>query len=115
MVRALDFYPGGPGSNPIWDVGFFQAMHHFLVTNFHIRKNKNKQINQDKHPDESKTRTHRFSKLPDDGDPWAPNNILTPKQKKKHQLDPGGPGNSQEAPGPNQLKLAALSRGHHRV
>ena len=38
MVRALDFYPGGPGSNPIWDVGFFQAMHHFLVTNFHIRK-----------------------------------------------------------------------------
>ena len=38
MVRALDFYPGGPGSNPIWDVGFFQTMHHFLVTNFHIRK-----------------------------------------------------------------------------
>ena len=33
-----DFYPGGPGSNPIRDVGFFQAMHHFLVTNFHIRK-----------------------------------------------------------------------------
>ena len=38
MVRALDFYPGGPGSNPIWDVGFFQTMHHFLITNFHIRK-----------------------------------------------------------------------------
>ena len=38
MVRALDFYPGGRGSNPIWDVGFFQAMHHFLVTDFHIRK-----------------------------------------------------------------------------
>ena len=38
VVRALDFYPGGPGSNPIRDVGFFQAMYHFLVTNFHIRK-----------------------------------------------------------------------------
>ena len=35
-----------------------------------------------KHPDESKTRTHRLSKLPDDGDPWAPNNLLTPEQKK---------------------------------
>ena len=32
----------------------------------------NKQINHDKHPDESKTRTHKFSKLSDDGDPWAP-------------------------------------------
>ena len=35
-----------------------------------------------KPPDESKTRTHRFSKLPDDGDPWAPNNLLTLEQKK---------------------------------
>ena len=31
VVRALDFYPGDPGSNPIRDVGFFQTMHHFLV------------------------------------------------------------------------------------
>ena len=38
VVRALDFYPGNPGSNPMRDVGFFQTMHHFLVTNFHIRK-----------------------------------------------------------------------------
>ena len=38
--------------------------------------------NHDKHHDESKTRTHRLSKLPDDGDPWAPNNLLTPEQKK---------------------------------
>ena len=37
--------------------------------------------NHDKHPDESKTRTHRFNKLPDDGDPWAPNNLLTPVSK----------------------------------
>ena len=36
---------------------------------------KNKQINHDKHPDESKARTHRLSKLPDDGDPWASNNF----------------------------------------
>ena len=25
---------------------------------------------------------NRFSKLPDDGDPWASNNLLTPEQKK---------------------------------
>ena len=33
-----------------------------------------KQINHDKFHDESKTNTHRLSKLPDGGDPWAPNN-----------------------------------------
>ena len=44
--------------------------------------NHQEQTNHDKHPDESKTRTHRLSKLPDDGDPWAPNNLLTPEQKK---------------------------------
>ena len=26
--------------------------------------------------------TYRLSKLPDDGDPWAPNNLLTPELKK---------------------------------
>ena len=46
--------------------------------------------NHDKHPDESKTRTHRFSKLPDDGDPWAPNNLLTPEQKKNISWTPVG-------------------------
>ena len=46
-----------------------------------------KQINHDKYHDESKTRTHRLSKLPDDGDPWVPNNLLSPEQKKKHQLN----------------------------
>ena len=46
-------------------------------------------INHDKHHDESKARTHRFSKLHDDGDPWAPNNILKPGAKDKHQLNPG--------------------------
>ena len=43
-----------------------------------------------KHPDESKTRTHRLSKLPDDGDPWAPNNLLTPEQKKNTSWTPVG-------------------------
>ena len=41
-------------------------------------------------PDESKTRTHRLSKLPDDGDPWAPNNLLTPEQKKNTSWTPVG-------------------------
>ena len=45
------------------------------------------------HPqaDESKTRTHRLSKLPDDGDPWAPNNLLTPEQKKNTIWTPVAP------------------------
>ena len=47
-------------------------------------------MNHDKHPDESKTRTHRLSKLPDDGDPWAPNNLLTPEQKKNTSWTPVG-------------------------
>ena len=37
-----------------------------------------------------KTRTHRLSKLPDDGDPWAPNNLLTPEQKKNTSWTPVG-------------------------
>ena len=41
-------------------------------------------MNRDKNHDESKTRTHRLSKLPDDGDTWAPNNVLTPGQKKNN-------------------------------
>ena len=54
-----------------------------------------------------------FSKLPDDGNPWAPNKLLTPEQKKKkkkkkkkrkrkkkkkHQLNSCGPSNRHEAP-----------------
>ena len=38
MVRALDFYPGDLGSNPMRDLGFCQTIHHFLFTNFHIRE-----------------------------------------------------------------------------
>ena len=48
------------------------------------------QINHDNHPDESKARTHRLSKLPDDRDPWAPNNLLTPEQKKNTSWTPVG-------------------------
>ena len=40
------------------------------------------------------------SNLPDDGDRWAPNNLLKPGAKEKHQLNPGGPSNRQEAPTP---------------
>ena len=52
--------------------------------------NHQEQTNHDKHHDESKTRTHRLSKLPDDGDPWAPNNLLTPEQKKNTSWTPVG-------------------------
>ena len=76
-------------------------VNHLLVN----ESSKNKEINHDKHPDESKTRTHRLSKLPDDGDPWAPNNLLTLEQKKKKQLDPGGPSNTQKAPVPTSTLL----------
>ena len=34
---------------------------------------------------------NRFSKLPDDGDPWAPNNLLTPEQKKNTSWTPVTP------------------------
>ena len=43
---------------------------------------------------------NRFSTLPDDGDPWAPNNL--PGAKEKYQLDPGGPNKRQEAPAPTK-------------
>ena len=33
---------------------------------------------------------NRFSKLPDDGDPWTPNNLLTPEQKKITSWTPPG-------------------------
>ena len=43
---------------------------------------------------------NRFSKLPDDGDPWEPNNLLKSGAKEKHQMNPGGPSNGQESPAP---------------
>ena len=38
---------------------------------------------------------NRFSKMLDDGDPWAPNNLLNPGANEKHQLNPGGPNNKK--------------------
>ena len=32
---------------------------------------------------------NRFSKLPDDGDPWASNYLLKQGAKEKHQFNPG--------------------------
>ena len=37
-----------------------------------------------------KRELNRFSKLPDDGDPWAPSK---PGAREKHQLNPGWPSN----------------------
>ena len=42
-------------------------------------------MNHDNHPDESKRGFNKFIKLPDDGDPWAPNNLLKHGAKEKHQ------------------------------
>ena len=36
---------------------------------------------------------NRCSKLSDDGDPWAPINLLKSGVKEKHNLNPGGPCN----------------------
>ena len=47
-------------------------------------------INHDKYPDESKSRTHRLSKLPEGGDPWALNNLLILEQKKNTSWTPVG-------------------------
>ena len=71
----------------------------------------NKQINHDKHPDESKPRTHRLSKLPDDGEPWAPNNLLTPEQKKNTSWTPLGQATDKKLrPQPTKIRAVAGQR-----
>ena len=58
---------------------------------------------------------NRFSKLSDDGDPWAPNNLLKPGANEKHQcLTPVDQATDKKLR-PYQLKWLALCRGHHRV
>ena len=48
---------------------------------------------------------NRFSKLPDDGDPWAPNNYLKPGAKeKKTPVEPRRAKQQTRSSGPNQLK-----------
>ena len=39
---------------------------------------------------------NRFSKQPEDGDPWAPNNLHTPEQKKKKNSKEEQVGKDQE-------------------
>ena len=57
-----------------------------------------------------KTRTHRMSKLPDDGDPWAPNNLLTSEQKKNTSWTPVGQATDKKLwPQPTKIN------SHHRV
>ena len=43
LAQRIEHWISNPvrmGSNPIMDVGFFQTMHHFLVTHFHFRKHR---------------------------------------------------------------------------
>ena len=57
---------------------------------------------------------NRFSKLPDDGDPWAPNNFLTPEQKENNSWTPVGQATDKKLRSKSTKKIA-ISRGHHRV
>ena len=69
-----------------------------------------KQINHDKFHDESKTRAHILSKLPDDGDPCAPNNLLTPEQKKNTSLTSVGQATDKKLR-PQPTKLNSFMSG----
>ena len=52
---------------------------------------------------------HQGQSMPDDGDPWAQNNLLTPEQKKnKTPVEPRWAKQTRSS-GPNQQKLIALS------
>ena len=52
----------------------------------------------------------RLSKLPDDEDPWAPNKLLTPEQKKNTSWTPVGQATDKNRSlGPNQLKLNIMA------
>ena len=60
-------------------------------------------------------RTHRLSKLPDDGDPWAPNYLLTPEQKKNTSWTPVGQATDKKLR-PQQTKMNSFKSGpkfHH--
>ena len=63
------------------------------------------QINHDNYYDESKTWTQRFSKLPDDENHWAPNNILKIRSKTK---TPVATAVDQTKVGVNTVTLATL-------
>ena len=46
---------------------------------------------------------NRFSKLPDDGDPWAPNNLMKPGAKAKKPVEPRWAKQQTRSSGPNKL------------
>ena len=46
---------------------------------------------------------NRFSKLPDDGDTWAPNNKLKLKTKEKHLVEPRWAKRQTRSSGPSNL------------
>ena len=64
-------------------------------------------MNHDNHHDESKAKTHRLGKLPDDGDSWAPNNLLKSVAKEKHQLN--SEGQSKLLPKPTKMNYSFMS------
>ena len=47
---------------------------------------------------------NRFGKLSDDGDPWAPNNLLKPGAKEETPVEPRSAKQQTRNSGPNQLK-----------
>ena len=46
----------------------------------------------------------RFSKLPDDGDPWAPSNLVKVRSKRETPVKPRWAEQQTRSSGPNQLK-----------
>ena len=53
---------------------------------------------------------NRFSKLPDDGDPGAPNNLLTPEQKKNTSWTSMGQATDKKLR-PQQTKMNIFKSG----
>ena len=63
-------------------------------------------VNHDNHHDESKTRPHRLSKLSDG--PFAPNNLLTPEQKKNSLIPVGQATDKKLRPQPPKMNSFKL-------
>ena len=74
-----------------------------------------KQINHDKFHDESKTRTHRMSKLPNDEDSWAPNNLLTPEQTIKNRKNLDASDAADDFPKLSEADVRTLTLGVYQI
>ena len=61
-----------------------------------------------------KRRLNSFSKLGDDGDPWTPNNLLTPEQQQKNSWTPVGQAIDKKLR-PQPTEMNSFKSGHHRV